>query len=175
MPRQIDLFIFAGESSGDLLGSRLLSALYKHNPNLNIVGVGGPKMRAAGMECIMQTEAFEVMGFIDVFLALPSLIKKFYKVAKAILCSNPKAVLFIDYPGFNLALASYLRKKGYRNQLIHYVAPSVWAWGKKRIPKMAQTLDLLLTIFPFEATYFAHTPLAVHYVGHPPCRNDYRK
>ncbi|MBI3900576.1 MAG: lipid-A-disaccharide synthase, partial [Chlamydiia bacterium] len=78
-----------------------------------------------------------------------------------------KAVILIDYPGFNLRLEASLRKKGYRGKLIHYVAPSVWAWGKKRIPKMAQHLDLLLTLFPFEKKYFASTSLSVEYAGHP--------
>src|SRR5262249_39681155 len=73
----------------------------------------------------------------------------------------------IDYPGFNLRLAKHLRKKGYAGKLIHFICPSVWAWGKKRIPLMGSTLDLLLSILPFEKKLFEHTPLKVAYVGHP--------
>ncbi len=162
-----DLFIFAGEASGDLHGEKILEALQQQAPGLKIAGVGGPKMRAAGMQCIMPMENFQVMGFIDVFFALPKLIRQFYTIANTVLKLQPQGVLFIDYPGFNLRLARYLRKKGYTGKLCHYICPSVWAWGKGRIPKMAETLDLLLTLFPFEAEHFAHTSLSVEHVGHP--------
>lgn len=162
-----DLFIFAGEASGDLHGEALLRALRQARPELLIAGVGGPRMRAQGMECVMPMEAFQVMGFIDVFLALPRLMRQFYAVRKAILERNPKTVLLIDYPGFNLRMATHLRKKGYKGKICHYICPSVWAWGKKRIQTMAKTLDLLLTIFPFEKKYFENSPLRVEYVGHP--------
>ncbi len=162
-----DLFIFAGEKSADLHGEKILEALKRHSPSLCISGVGGPKMRAAGMDCVLPMEEFQVMGFVDVFLALPKLIRQFYFVANQVLTLKPKAVLFIDYPGFNLRMAQHLRKKGYQGKLCHYICPSVWAWGKKRIPFMAKYLDLLLTILPFEKGYFANTNLRVEYVGHP--------
>ncbi len=162
-----DLFIFSGEASGDLHGEKILEALYAQRPDVKVAGVAGPKMRAAGIECIMQMEKFQVMGFVDVFFALPRLVRQFYQVANAILELQPKTVLLIDYPGFNLRLARHLRKKGYEGKLCHYICPSVWAWGKKRIPRMAETLDLLLTLFPFEAEYFSHTTLPVAHVGHP--------
>lgn len=162
-----DLFIFAGEASGDLHGDKLLEALLKKRPGLSIAAVAGPKMRQHKIDCVMRTEEFLVMGFIDVFLALPKLIRQFYAVRRAILKLNPKVVLFIDYPGFNLRMAKSLKKKRFSGKLCHYICPSVWAWGKKRIPLMGRTLDLLMTILPFEARYFAKTPLKVAYVGHP--------
>lgn len=162
-----DIFIFAGEPSGDLHGEKLLHALYEKEPQLKVVGVGGPRMRAAGIECILPMENFQVMGFIDVFLALPRLIRHFYQVRRTILKTNPKAVVTIDYPGFNLRLAASLRKKGFKGKICHYICPSVWAWGKNRIDVMADNLDLLITILPFEKQYFSHTTLKVEYVGHP--------
>ncbi|MBS0653605.1 MAG: lipid-A-disaccharide synthase [Verrucomicrobia bacterium] len=162
-----DLFIFVGEKSADLHGEKIIEALKKHSPSLRISGVGGPKMRAAGLDCVLPMEEFQVMGFVDVFLALPKLMRQFYFVANQIFTLKPKAVLFIDYPGFNLRMARHLRKKGYQGKLCHYICPSVWAWGKKRIPLMAKHLDLLLTILPFEKNYFANTGLRVEYVGHP--------
>jgi lipid-A-disaccharide synthase len=162
-----DLFIFAGEPSGDLHGEKLLKALKQKYPQLQIAGVGGPKMRAGNMRCILPMEEFQVMGFVDVFLALPSLIRKFNFVRKAILNENPKAVIFIDYPGFNLRMAKALRKKHFQGKLCHYICPSVWAWGKGRIQLMNKTLDLLLTIFPFEKRYFTDNRLNVQYTGHP--------
>lgn len=161
------LFIFAGEKSGDLHGEKIIRHLKTLHPSLQITGVGGPRMRAAGMDCVMPMEAFQVMGFVDVFFALPKLIRQFYTVARHIRSLNPDTVLFIDYPGFNLRMARHLRKKGFSSRLCHYICPSVWAWGKKRIPFMAKNLDLLLTILPFEQEYFSNTPLPVQYVGHP--------
>lgn len=162
-----DLFIFAGETSGDLRGEELLTAIRTLFPKWRIVGVGGPKMRPLMDECWLPMEQFQVMGFIDVFLALPKIAKHFFFLRKKILLTNPKYSLFIDYPGFNLRLERSLKKRGYQGSLIHYICPSVWAWGKGRIPLMAASLDQLLTILPFEKECFAHTPLAVHYMGHP--------
>ncbi len=164
---QPDLFIFAGEASADLLGAELLKAFKEQGETLDMIGVGGPKMRAEGFSCIAKMEDFRVMGFVDVFLALPKLTKQFFAIRAAILKMNPKMVLFIDYPGFNVRMARSLRKKGFKGRLCHFVCPSVWAWGKGRIPIMASTLDLLLTTLPFEGRFFAHTPLKVKYVGHP--------
>ncbi len=112
-------------------------------------------------------ENLQVMGFLDVLVALPKLCRQFYQIRDKILELKPKAVICIDYPGFHLKLAKSLKKKGFKGKLIHMVAPTVWAWKKGRIPQMAQTLDLLLTFFPFEPQCFAHTPLPTHYVGHP--------
>ncbi|HUD01305.1 MAG TPA: lipid-A-disaccharide synthase, partial [Rhabdochlamydiaceae bacterium] len=101
----VDLFVIAGEASGDQLGEGLLQALYQHNPKLEIIGIGGPKMRAAGMKSVFPMENLQVMGFIDVLFALPHLIKCFHKTVDAILKAQPKVVVTIDYPGFNLRLA----------------------------------------------------------------------
>lgn len=161
----VDLFIVAGEASGDQLGEDLLQALKPSQ--LKIMGIGGSKMRAAGMETIFPMENLQVMGFIDVLFALPHLIRYFNKTVDAILKTRPKAVVTIDYPGFNLRLARTLRKKGFKGKICHYVCPSVWAWGKKRIGLMAKNLDLLLSILPFEQPLFAKTNLTVEYVGHP--------
>ena len=163
----VDLFIFAGEKSADIHGERLLKALKTDFPQLTVVGVGGPGMRAAGMTSILKMEQFQVMGFIDVFASLPSLIRHFYVVSRAIERLQPKLVVTIDYPGFNLRMHRHLRKKGFTGKICHYICPSVWAWGKKRIPLMAKNLDLLLTILPFEKELFAHTRLPVAYVGNP--------
>jgi len=107
------------------------------------------------------------MGFIDIISAMPRLVFIFYKLLHTILKLNPKVCIFIDYPGFNLRLERALKKRGYKGKLIHYVSPTVWAWSKGRIPMMAENLDHLLTIFPFESKCYAHTPLKVSYVGNP--------
>lgn len=163
----IDLFICSGEMSGDLHGAKLIEALLKLRPNLKIGAVAGPHMRKWPIREYFPMELLKVMGFLDVFKALPRLIRSFYQIRNQILKLNPKVALFIDYPGFHLRLENSLRKKGFQGKLIHFICPSVWAWGKKRIPLMAKNLDLLLTLFPFEETCFSNTHLKVKYVGHP--------
>ena len=162
-----DLFIFAGEVSGDLHGEKLLKELYHVNPNLKVRGVGGPRMRKVGMECIMNMEEFQVMGFSDVLFSVPKLLKKFKLIKKDILNRPPKGVVTIDYPGFNLRLANALAKKSSPAKRIHYICPTVWAWGKGRIPKMEKNLDQLLTILPFEVDIFSKGLMQTEYVGHP--------
>ena len=162
-----DIFILAGEPSGDLQGAHLLEALYSQAPHLEIAAVGGPRMRAFPIQCRTRMEELQVMGFTDVAKALPRLWRLFRQIRKEILDLQPKAVVCIDYPGFNIRLERSLRRGGYQGQLIHYICPTVWAWGKGRIPIMARNLDLLLTIFPFEKNCFANTSLPVEYVGHP--------
>ncbi len=162
-----DLFVFAGERSGDLHGGKLLKALHEKNPSLRSFGVGGETMRKQPFHCFLRTEDFQVMGFVDVFFALPKLMKQFKTTVRTILENQPKIVVLIDYPGFNLRLAKTLKKKGYKGKVFHYICPSVWAWGKKRIPLMASCLDQLFSILPFEKSLFQHTSLHVEYVGHP--------
>jgi lipid-A-disaccharide synthase len=123
-------------------------------------------MRKAGLECLRPMEQFQVMGFVDVFFALPRLISHFYFLSKKILMLNPKIALFIDYPGFCLRMEKHLKKKNFTGKIIHYICPSIWAWGKKRIPIMEQNLDLLLSIFPFERKYFSPN-FPIKYIGHP--------
>ncbi len=162
-----DLFIFAGEVSGDLHGEKLLKELYAQNSALKVKGVGGPRMRALGMECMIPMEEFQVMGFIDILSSLPRLYKRFKKIKEEILKNKPKGVVTIDYPGFNLRMANALYKKGSQAKRIHYICPTVWAWGKGRIPKMERSLDHLLTILPFEPNLFSKNSLESSYVGHP--------
>ncbi len=162
-----NLFVFAGEPSGDLHGANLLKALRKQLPMLEISGVGGKDMRAEGIHSVLHMEDFEVMGFTDVLLSFPKLFKQFYHIRDHILAQQPAGVILIDYPGFNLRLSAALRKKGYQGKLIQYISPTVWAWGKHRIDQMAANLDLLLLIYPFEKAYFAGSLLNAQYVGHP--------
>lgn len=167
------IFLFAGEASGDLHGHPLVRELKKTFPKAHLFGVGGPKMRGEGLDCVLPMEKFQVMGFIDVFFALPRLLRYFFFLRNLLLKKQPDLVLFIDYPGFSLALAKSLSKRSFKGKICHYICPSVWAWGKKRIPKMEQILDHLFVIFPFEASLFDKSKLQVHYVGHPLVQNIY--
>lgn len=161
--------ILCGEPSGDLHGEKLIQELLEKNPSLEIHAVAGPKMRKHPIKCFFPMEKLQVMGFVDVFLNFPKLLFSFYKILKTIKELNPDAVVFIDYPGLHLKIAQNLRKSGFKGKLIHYICPSVWAWGKSRIPIMEKTLDLLITFFPFEELCFSKERglMQTICVGHP--------
>lgn len=161
------IFLFAGESSGDLHGSYLAKELKSNLSEVLIEGVPGPRMRLEGVQPVLKMEDFEVMGLTDVLCSLPMLYRHFQTVRNHILKTTPDVIVLIDYPGFNLRLAASLRKKGFKGRIVQYISPSVWAWGKHRIDDMSNHLDLLLTIYPFEAKYFNGYPLKVEYVGNP--------
>lgn len=159
------LFLVCGERSGDLHGSTLVKALISKSKNLHLSGVAGPQMRREGVVPFLEMERFEVMGFSDVLAALPRLFRYFYKIRKHVMQQKPEAVVLIDFPGFNLRLAKTLRKSGYKGKIIQYISPTVWAWGRKRIETMSQSLDLLLSIYPFETKFL--NSLNTCYVGNP--------
>jgi lipid-A-disaccharide synthase len=162
-----DIYLVAGEPSGDLHGAHLAAALQKKAPHQVICGIAGEQMRRLSIHGICPMEDLQAMGFTDVVAAVPRLARRFFQIRNEILALQPKAVICIDYPGFNLRLAASLRKKGYQGKLVHYICPAVWAWGKSRIPAMAENLDLLITLLPFEAQCFSQTRLPVVYAGHP--------
>ena len=162
-----DIFIFAGEASGDLYGAKLIEQLRKEIPQAEFFGVGGPKMRLAGLELLYPMERFRVMGFSDVLKALPMLIRSMLHLKKVIMQRRPQLCLFIDQPDFGIRLAKKLRAAQFAGKIVQFVAPSVWAYKKKRADVCAKNFDLLLTLFSFEPAHFAHTPLKTVWAGHP--------
>lgn len=160
-------YFVAGEPSGDLHGGKLLQALKKQHKGVLASGVGGPSLRAENLQCVVQMEDLEVMGLSDVLKSLPKLWKNFRKVRDHILKTRPDIVILIDYPGFNLRLAKALQEKGYEGKIVQYISPTIWAHSIQRVQHMAKTLDLLLTIYPFESPYFSHSSLRAEYIGNP--------
>lgn len=163
----MNFFIYAGEASADLHGAQLACAIRQIVPDTQLEGVAGPAMRNQNIASFMPMEKFQVMGFSDVLKVLPRLCQQFYQIRNHILKKKPHAVILIDSPDFNLRMAHALRKKNYTGKLIQYVSPSVWAWKKNRITSMARNLDLLLTIYPFEPSYFAKSGLPTYFIGNP--------
>ncbi len=161
-----NIFIFAGETSADLYSAMLLVELRQQLPDIHFWGVGGPSSRGL-IECIMPMEKFQVMGLSDVLKSLPSIARSLYKLTRAIISRNAAMVIIIDQPSFGMRLAKSLRKKGYTGKIVQFVAPTVWAWKKKRADEMAKYFDLLLTLFDFEPAYFSHTKLKTVFAGHP--------
>lgn len=157
--------IIAGEASGDILGAGLLTALKESNPDLQVSGIAGPKMMEVGCEKIYNMESLSMMGFVDPLLHLPELIKIRRGIYKHFLKENPDVFIGIDSPGFNLGLELKLHQA--KIPVVHYVSPSVWAWGHKRIFKIAKAVDLMLTLFPFEEQFYKSHNIPVCFVGHP--------
>lgn len=145
----------------------VLKEIRKKRPHLQICGVGGNEMSPYLDNILFRTEELSVMGFVDVLLIFPRILKRFFFLRKQLLTLNPKVLVFIDYAEFNLLMERSLRKQGYKGKIIHYISPSVWAWRKKRTETLAKNVDHLLTIFPFEKSCYTHTSLPVTYVGNP--------
>lgn len=157
--------ILAGEPSGDLLGAGLIAALKKTNPHISFVGIGGPAMIAAGCQSLYEMHHLSVMGIIDPLLRLPQLLKIRHGVQQYFLQNKPDMFIGIDSPDFNLGIELKLRKANI--PVVHYVSPSVWAWRRRRIFKIAKAVDLMLTLLPFEAEFYEKNNVPVKFVGHP--------
>src|SRR5688572_29636113 len=142
----------AGEASGDILGEGLIAALQKKDAAITFSGIGGPKMNALGFNSLFPLERLSVMGLIEPLRHLPDLLRIRSSLLDHFEIEKPNVFIGIDYPGFNLNLEAKLRKKNI--PIVHYVSPSVWAWHQSRIHKIAKTVDLMLTLFPFEADFY---------------------
>lgn len=167
--------IVAGELSGDLLGAGLMAALRVHYPQLRFTGIGGPAMLAQGFQTIFPMEQLAVMGLVEVLRHLPELLARRRQLCRQFIADPPLALIGIDAPDFNLGLERQLRAYGIPT--VHYVSPSVWAWRPWRVRKIARAVDLMLTLFPFEAGFYQQHGVRVRAVGHPladaiPLRND---
>lgn len=157
--------ILAGEASGDILGAKLIQALRVQAPNLQIEGIGGPAMMAAGCESLFDIERLGVMGLIEPIFRLPDLIKLRADLYKHFTTNRPDVFIGIDAPDFNLGLELKLRQAGI--PVVHYVSPSVWAWRQYRIHKIKKAVDLMLTLLPFENKFYEQHGVPVKYIGHP--------
>jgi lipid-A-disaccharide synthase len=163
----VKFYVIAGESSGDAHAAVLMSEMLAMAPDIEFYGAGGPKMREVGGSHIFEWTQEAVLGFWDVLMKYPYFRTQFYRMYHEIIELQPSAVIFVDYPGFNLKLASHLQRKGFRGKKIYYISPQVWAWNRGRIPKMARFLDLMLCIFPFEKPLYEESGLRTEFVGHP--------
>ncbi|HNX53314.1 MAG TPA: hypothetical protein PLD51_05495, partial [Pontiellaceae bacterium] len=159
------LLVIAGEDSGDMHAADVVRALKEKRSDLTVWGIGGDKLRAEGMELLHDTREMDVLGIVEVLKRYPFFKRTFNEVLVEADKRRPDAALLVDYPGFNLRLARELKKRGIK--VLYYVCPQVWAWNRGRIPKMAETIDRLMVIFPFEVDVFKGVDLKVDFVGHP--------
>jgi lipid-A-disaccharide synthase len=159
------LMIITGEVSGDLIGAALIKELKYLNPHLNIVGIGGDKMREKGMELIYHSDQMAFLGFVEIVKHLPFIRKVQKKLIDIIKDEKIKCIVLIDYPGFNLSIAKKLKPLGVK--VIYYVSPQIWAWAKGRIKNIKKYVDKMLVVFPFEVEFYKKENIDVECVGHP--------
>jgi lipid-A-disaccharide synthase len=162
-PRRIALV--AGEASGDQLGAGLIAELRARFPQAEFAGIGGPAMRAAGLDAWHDSQALAVMGLAEVLAHLPRLLRLRSGLRKRLLAWRPDVFIGIDAPDFNLGVEKWLKTRGVRT--VHYVSPSVWAWREGRAAKIGRSADRVLCLFPMEPAIYAKHAVDARFVGHP--------
>ncbi|QRN04959.1 lipid-A-disaccharide synthase [Legionella sp. MW5194] len=163
--RPIKIAIVAGEPSGDLLGAGLIAALNEGLGNVTFVGIGGAQMQSQGFHSFFPMDYLSVMGITDVLKRYLPLLFLRKRLIRELTMNPPDVFIGIDYAGFNLVVEKKLKKQGIKT--IHYVSPKLWAWRQKRVYKVKEAVDLILTLFPFEKTFYQRYGVPVSFVGHP--------
>lgn len=162
------IYIIAGEPSGDLLGGRLMAALKARTAGqVRFVGIGGEAMRAEGIDSLFPMAELSIMGLVEVLPRIPHILKRVRQTLADIEARRPDAIVTIDSWGFTGRIQKGCQRRFPDLPRIHYVAPMVWAWKPKRAAKLAKVLDLLMTLLPFEPPYFEKEGLRAVHVGHP--------
>ena len=159
------VLLIAGEVSGDMHAAALVRAVRARAPDIRFVGIGGDELQAAGMELRRHVRDMAVMGLAEVLRRYGFFRRVFRETVELARALKPDLVVLVDYPGFNLRFAREAKKLGLK--VLYYVCPQVWAWHRSRIGLMAEVVDRLLAIFPFEPAVFEGTGLRVDFVGHP--------
>ena len=159
------IFISAGETSGDSLGSQLITALTAKDPTLKITAMGGNAIKAAGADIIVDSSRLAIVGFWEVIKHIGTIYAAFKRIKQLFKQDKPDLVICIDYPGFNLRLAQMAKKK--QCKVMYYVSPQIWAWHYGRINKIKQCVDHVSVLFPFEKTLYDKEKVPATYVGHP--------
>jgi lipid-A-disaccharide synthase len=155
----------AGEASGDLLGSHLMDAIRQQKPAVRFVGIGGPRMQAAGMEVLFPMEKLAVRGYVEVLKHYREIVGIRRQLRDRFIAGPPDLFIGVDAPDFNLGLELALKGRGIPT--VHYVSPSIWAWRGERIHKIKRAVSHMLALFPFEVPLYQREGVPVTYVGHP--------
>jgi len=159
-------FLIAGEPSGDALGGALMAGLATLDPGVTFTGVGGPLMQAQGLHSLFPMQELSVMGLAEVLPRYRALMRRVDQCAAEVIAQAPDALITIDAPDFNLRVARRV-KRASTIRTVHYVAPTVWAWRAKRARKMAEVIDQVLALFPFEPPLMEAEGMRCDFVGHP--------
>jgi len=160
-----EILIVAGEASADLHAARVLEELRRLRPGITAFGVGGPRLREAGLETLYPAEEISVMGLVEVLPRIPRILAILSGLARAAGTRRPKVALLVDLPDFNLRLAKKLKRLGIK--VVYYISPTIWAWRKGRARTIAKVVDRMLCILPFEPKAYEGTGVSARFVGHP--------
>jgi lipid-A-disaccharide synthase len=165
------IYLIAGEASGDILGAKLIQALKKNGRELDLFGIGGERMQGEGLSSIFPMRELSLLGFIEILPHIPRMLRRIKQTIAHIEKIQPDLIITIDSPGFTGRIADILREKKHPAPIIHYVAPSVWAYKPERALRMLRRCNHLLALLPFETPYFHAVGLPCTFVGHP-CVED---
>jgi lipid-A-disaccharide synthase len=165
MDRQRTVMIVAGEASGDLHGASLVREMKALDPSLTFCGVGGKRLEAEGVRLAAHSSDMAVVGLTEVFSKLRHIVGVFFRLRRMLREEKPRLLILIDYPDFNLPLASAAKRAGVK--VFYYISPQVWAWRKSRIHRIRRVVDRMAVILPFEKAVYAEMGYDVDFVGHP--------
>lgn len=157
--------IVAGEASGDLYGATLASQLRVLAPSTRLVGMGGDRMRAAGVETLVDANEMAVMGLVEVLGHLPVIVRGFTRLKRRLVSDPPRLLILIDYQDFNQRLAKVAKRAGIK--VLFFISPTVWAWRSGRVKQIGEAVDMMAVLFSFEVPYYERENVPVSFVGHP--------
>jgi len=159
------VMMIAGEASGDLHGSGVVRELLRRRPDLQVYGVGGDRMQQEGMELVLHSSEVAFMGFLEVLRNLPTIRQVERRLRGLLRERPPDVVVLIDYPGFNLRFAGFVRRAGI--PVLYYISPQVWAWHRRRVGRLKKVVNAMKVVFPFEVDFYRQYLMDVEFVGHP--------
>lgn len=164
--KSVKICIISGEDSGDFHGANLARAISDKLPGVQIDGVGGARMAAAGVSLIFPSSRLSVVGITEVIGRLPAIVSGWRRIKRYLRLQRPDLVVLVDFPDFNLNLvAPQVKKLGI--PLVYYISPQLWAWRQGRVKKIRELVDRMLVILPFEQDFYRQSGVSVHYIGHP--------
>lgn len=163
--RAARIFFIAGEHSGDLHGSLVLTHMKRLIPGLEAEGIGGPLMKQAGLHCLHSADELAVIGFVEVLRNIATFWAILNNVKRRLQSKRPDLLVLIDYPGFNVRVAEYARSLGIK--VVYFICPQVWAWHGSRVRKITKTIDEAIVVFPFEVDIWRRAGAVVNWFGHP--------
>ena len=158
-------YIIAGEASGDVHGANLVNQIKLFDKEASFRGFGGIKLKKEGVSIVKDINEMSFMGFIEVLFGLFKILKLLKLCRKDILNYNPDVVILIDYPGFNLRIAKFAKKRKFK--VIYYISPQIWAWHRSRVRQVKKYVDVMIPILPFEKDFYEKYQIKVEYFGHP--------
>jgi len=159
------ILVIAGEASGDLHAAKLVKALHAKNADIEWFAMGSHHLRAAGAHMVVDSTRLAIVGIVEVLVNFRLVYAAFKRLRRVLKQQHPDLIVLVDYPGFNLKFAKYVKRRGFK--VLYYISPQIWAWHKSRIKTLKKYVDHMAVIFPFEVELYQRAGVPVTYVGHP--------